>query len=409
MRHIVIVGGGAAGLSAAVAIKRERPEYAVTLLEAGARTGKKIRASGNGKCNITNRFVSPERYYGDHPDFIAAALRGYDYDTIARFLESLGILLVQKEEGKCFPMSMQASFVAETLLYEAEAAGVVIRTSCALEKVRYEKNGFILQSACAQLRCDDLVLAAGSAAAPQLGGNETPYRLAETLGHRIIEPLPALVQLQTYETWPKRLSGLKLPCVVTLLCDGTECTQRSGDVLFTNYGISGLAVLDISIETVKALRNGSYCQIRIDTLPHLSMQQARALLTRHHDAQSLRPLKLWLQRFIPEKLASEVLRQHDLLEKHECDISRKTIYALIHTLKHLTLGIADTRGFKGAEVALGGVDTREIDAQTMASLKRPHLYIIGEMLDVAGDRGGFNFHFAFTSALRAAKAIVQAD
>jgi predicted Rossmann fold flavoprotein len=229
------------------------------------------------------------------------------------------------------------------------------------------------------------------------------------LGHRIIKPLPALVQLQTYETWPKRLSGLKRPCTITLLCDGIASAQRSGDVLFTDYGISGLAVLDISIDTVKALQNGSYCQIDIDTLPHLSMQQARTLFTRHYDTQSLRPLRLWLQRFVPKKLAEEILRQHDLLAARECDINRKKLYALVHTLKHLTLSISETRGFKGAEAALGGVDTCEIDAQTMASLKHPHLYVIGEMLDVTGDRGGFNFHFAFTGALRAAKAIVKAE
>ena len=407
MFDIAIVGGGAAGLSLAAYLKRHRPDLSVALFEAQSKTGRKIRASGNGKCNITNRTVSPQNYFSDNPAFVTDVLKGYDTTRIVRFLQNLGILATEDEEGKYFPMCKEAAFVAEMLHDEALNAGVTLYENTPVESIEKDHLRFVLHTPQKTFFSRYLVLACGSNAAVQLGGSDKGYALAQALGHRLISPLPALVQLVCDPNPFAKAAGVKHKAEVTLKSDGNSVATTYGDILFTSYGISGLAVLDISPYVSHTLAQYGYAEIVIDLFPHMTLQQLRDFLGKHTRNDADTTATLWLARFIPKKLAHIVLDDLDMHRLYERTVRRKQLQRIAYALKHLSCFVTETRGFKGAEVSLGGIDTRDIDAATMASLICERLYLAGEMLDVTGARGGYNFHFAFTSALRIAEHLIK--
>jgi len=399
----VVVGGGAAGLCAAILIARAGLK--ITLLEQNDRVGKKILVSGNGKCNITNRHIVPERFHGSDPKFIRTFLKGYELQQVEAFFKTIGLALTEGKEGKMFPLSMQAAGVVEVLEYEAKEAGVNIVCGCKVERIEREGKGFVLKTSDGQMRSQTLLITVGSVAAPKLGGNNSGYMFASSLGHALIPRHPALVQLCSEEAWVKACAGVKVPGVATLYANGEEISHRQGDLLFTNYGISGLAILDLSREVSLRLAAFEYCELSLDLLPSYSKERLTNLLTAHITKGSDKPLLLWLQGFMHKKLAKVVLEHAKCQSAQEGALNRKEINRIVHTIKHLKLSISDTRGFAYAEVATGGVDTAQIDPETMASKLVPNLYFAGEVLDVDGDRGGYNFHFAWVSAMRAAEAI----
>ncbi len=399
----VVVGGGAAGLCAAILIARTGLK--ITLLEQNDRIGKKILVSGNGKCNITNRHITPERFHSTNPEFVRNALEGYDLESVVSFFDGIGLVLQEGKEGKMFPMSMQAAGVVEILEYEAKRAGVNILCGCRVERIGKTEEGFVLETSLGVKQCQTLLITAGSVAAEKLGGNNSGYMFASSLGHALIPRHPALVQLCSEEAWVQACAGVKIPGVATLYANGEEIMQKEGDLLFTNYGISGLAILDLSREVSLRLAAFEYCELSLDLLPSYSKERLTNLLTAHITKGSDKPLLLWLQGFMHKKLAKVVLEHAKCQSAQEGALNRKEINRIVHTIKHLKLGISDTRGFAYAEVATGGVDTAQIDPETMASKLVPNLYFAGEVLDVDGDRGGYNFHFAWVSAMRAAEAI----
>ena len=404
-KAVIIIGGGASGLIAAILIAREGGT--VTLLEQNSRIGKKILVSGNGKCNIGNRNITPRCFHSQNPPFVESTLKGYGFAKIETFFHSIGLALIEGREGKIFPMSMQASSVTEILEYEAREAGVEIICDAPVETVRVEKGFFTIESAKGRFSAYKLLLASGSPAAPQLGGSLGGLKLAEDLGHTLLPVYPSLVQLCSEEQWVRAASGVKIEGIVKLYANGEYIIEKRGDLLFTNYGISGLAILDISREVSLRLADYAYCELQLDLMPEWTREQLNRLLLSHLHKGARKPLVLWLQGMLNKKLIPIVLEQSGTKAKKEGDLNRKEIGRLVYALKNLKLSISGTRGFKGAEVATGGIDTTEVDAETMVSRKVPGLYFAGEILDVDGDRGGFNFHFAWTSGMRAAEAIVD--
>ncbi len=400
--EMVIVGGGAAGLAAAVLCARNGVN--VTLLEQNDRLGKKILVSGNGKCNIGNKTVSPERFHSQNPAFVKTVLKGYDAKIIEIFFHSIGLELVEGKEGKLFPMSMQAASVVELLEYAALEAGVKIVRSCAVNRVDRVDNHFTLETSQGTFNTETLLLASGSVAAPKLGGSSAGYAFATRMGHTLVPRYPSLVQLVSEERWVKQCAGVKLPGTATLFANGMQVTQKEGDLLFTPYGISGLTILDLSREVSLHLAQFDYCELSLDLMPRFTKEQLTNLLLGRVDAKSQKPLALWLQGILHKKLVPRILEVSKVKAKTESELNRKEIGKLVYALKHLKLSISDTKGFEHAEVATGGVNTAEVDPETMMSKVVKNLYFAGEILDVDGDRGGFNFHFAWVSAMRAAKA-----
>ena len=404
---MIIVGGGAAGLCAAIVAGRGGQQ--VTLLEQNDQAGKKIRVSGNGKCNITNRYITPKRFHSQNPGFVHTLLESYEFKAVESFLASIGLVLTEGAEGKMFPLSLQASTVVELLLYEAHKAGVEIVYNCTVTGVEKQGALFSLETTQGIMQCSRLLVTAGSPAAPQLGGSTTGYALATKMGHTLIPRHPSLVQLCSEETWTKKCAGVKVAGVAKLYANGEYIIQREGDLLFTSYGISGLAILDLSREASIRLAQFDYCELWLDLMPQLSKEKLTNLMLGRIDKESQKSVILWLQGFLHKKLVPVILSQAKCMANIEKELNRKEINKLVHTIKNLKLSISDTKGFSGAEVATGGIDTSEINPHTMESLHIPNLYFAGEILDVDGDRGGFNFHFAWVSAMRAAKAIANKD
>ncbi len=400
---MIIVGAGAAGLAAAITAARAGQR--VELLEQNSRPGKKILVSGNGKCNITNRYIATNCFHSTNPDFIKETLSGYDFDVVKDFFTSIGLELIEGKEGKIFPLSLQAASVVELLEYEAKRAGVEIHCDCKVTRITKEGTDFILETSLGEKHSQTLLVTAGSPAAPQLGGNDSGYLFAATMGHTLIPRHPSLVQLCSEESWVKTCAGVKVGGVARLYANGEYITEKEGDLLFTNYGISGLAILDLSREVSTRLATFDYCELSLDLMPGMSKEKLTNLLVGRIGQGSKKPIELWLQGVLHKKLVNIVLKHSKCKSRTESDLNRKEVNKLVHTIKNLKLSINDTKGFKGAEVSTGGVDTTEVDPRTMASKIVPGLYFAGEILDVDGDRGGFNFHFAWVSGIRAGKAV----
>ncbi len=397
-KKIIIVGAGASGLVAAIGCARAGKS--VTVLEQNNKIGKKILVSGNGKCNIDNKYINLNRFHSQNPDFAAKVLKGYEFPVIEKFFSSLGLALIEGKEGKMFPMSLQATSVVELLEYEAKRAGVHIVCNCAVARVDKKGSTFILETSQGTKNCSQLVLASGSPAAPQLGGSNSGYAFATKLGHTLTPRHPSLVQLCSEESWVKKCAGVKVAGVAKLYANGEYITEKKGDILFTNYGISGLAILDLSREASTRLANFDYCELHLDLMPEYSKEKLTHLLLSRVQKESEKPIELWLQGVLNKKLITIILKHSRSRAKQEKELNRKEINKLVHTIKHLKLSINDTRGFKGAEVSTGGIDTSEVNPQTMESKLVPNLFFAGEILDVDGDRGGFNFHWAWVTGLR---------
>ncbi len=400
MVDMIVVGAGAAGLIAAITSARAGQK--IILLEQNTKIGKKILVSGNGKCNIDNKYITTNRFHGQNPDFIEKVLESYGVEVVEKFFTSIGLELIEGKEGKMFPMSLQASSVVELLEYEAKRVGVQIICDCAVTSISKEADTFTVETSQGTKRCKKLLLASGSPAAPQLGGSNSGYAFATKMGHSLIPRHPSLVQLCSEETWVKACAGVKVAGVAQLYANGEYITEKKGDLLFTNYGISGLAILDLSREVSTRLANYDYCELNLDLMPELSKEKLTNLLLNRIEEGSEKPIEIWLHGVMNKKLISIILEQSKCKAKQENDLNRKEVGKLVYTIKNLKLSINDTKGFKGAEVATGGINTTEINPQTMESKLVPNLYFAGEILDVDGDRGGFNFHFAWVTGLKAA-------
>ena len=395
---MIIIGAGAAGLCAAII--RARAGQNIMLLEQNSKVGKKILVSGNGKCNIDNRYINMNRFHSQNPEFIEKVLTGYGFDVVKKFFTSIGVELIEGKEGKMFPMSLQASSVVELLEYEAKRAGVEIVCDCTVKSIDKREGSFTLETSRGTKTCEQLLLANGSPAAPQLGGSDSGYAFATKLGHTLIPRHPSLVQLCSDETWVKGCAGVKVAGVAKLYANGEYITEKKGDLLFTNYGISGLAILDLSREVSTRLASFDYCELSLDLMPEYSKEKLTNLLMQRIQNESQKPITLWLQGIINKKLIPIILEQSKCKAEIENDLNRKEINKIVHSIKNLKLSISDTKGFKGAEVSTGGIDTKEVNPQNMESKIVPNLFFAGEILDVDGDRGGFNFHFAWVTGLK---------
>ncbi len=399
MADIIIVGAGAAGLMASIVAGRAG--HSVILLEQNTKIGKKILVSGNGKCNITNRYIQTNRFHGHNPDFIEKVLQGYGFETVEPFFTSIGLELTEGKDGKMFPLSLQASSVVELLEYEAKRVGVQILCDAAVTALAKNTDTFTVETRQGTYSSHKLILASGSPAAPQLGGSNSGYAFATKMGHTLIPRHPSLVQLCSEESWVKNCAGVKVAGVATLYANGEQITEKKGDLLFTTYGISGLAILDLSREVSTRLASFDYCELSLDLMPAFSKERLSNLLLDRIKSNSEKPIILWLQGVLHKKLIPVIVEQSKCKAKAESDLDRKEINKLVHTIKHLKLTISETKGFEGAEVSTGGINTEEVNPLTMESNLVPNLYFAGEILDVDGDRGGFNFHFAWVSGMRA--------
>lgn len=394
----VIIGGGASGLAAAVFCARAQGGEQVLVLEKAPRVGKKLLATGNGTCNITNRLATPPHYHGANIAFTAPVLNAFTPDDCLLFFDSLGIVCTERENGRYYPLCEQAAAVLDCLRLELNRLGVTVRTECAVTAVKPQKNRVDVHTAEETFTAQNVLLCTGGAASPSLGGSVDGYALATALGHRKTPLFPAIVQVKTDVTFIKAMKGLRTDAAVTFVLDGKPLCTHTGELLFTEYGISGPAVMQISraVGDWERRKNGTMLA-KIDLLPSMTDEA----LARHLASRPHRTAEDFLTGLLHKRIGQTVCRAAGFsLGDTVNDVSR-----LVETIKRFTVTVGGTQGFGGAQVTAGGIDTREVDPLTLESRLAPHVYLLGELLDVDGDCGGYNLHWAWASAYAAAKAV----
>ncbi len=400
---IAIIGAGAAGLMASITASKAGTK--VHLYEQNSRPAKKILASGNGRCNISNTQVSPADYFGQRPEFSNFALNNFSFVQLQKFCKSIGLLLNILDDGRAYPLSNEAKSVALSFESYARSCGVEIFNECSITQIEHKNDRFYLHTPLNVSEAYDKVLiCTGSEAAPQLGGSALGYELASSLGHTIIPTYPSLVQLHINSSLHEKMSGIKLDAEVTLFLNGKKEQSIKGDILFTKYGISGFAILDISQMASEALLNYQSVDIGLDLLPKFERQTLSIQLSQMAQELPSYTVETILSGFLPIKLCKVLLEDARIPSQTlGKDVHTKMAKQIVSKIKDWRFEISQTHGFKHAEVSGGGVNTDEVNEKTMESKKCKGLYFAGEVLDIVGRRGGFNFHFAFSSGYLAGK------
>ncbi|AFL67990.1 NAD(P)/FAD-dependent oxidoreductase [Sulfurospirillum barnesii] len=396
MKRVGIVGAGASGL--VCAIEAARKGHKVSLFEKNSKVGRKILATGNGKCNISNLNISLSRYHGESVATIKEVLKRFDTVTCKSFFAKLGLEMREGEAGKLYPMSHQASSVVDLLLHEARSLGVDIFLESEVKSIAHQQGAFCLHVKEQSYLFDACVIGTGSLAMPNLGSSGSGYGFAQSFGHRLVEPYPSLVQCVCDEASIERASGVKMEARVELYIENQKVQSVQGDLLFTAYGLSGSAILEISRNVSYACLKQERVHVILDLMPTLSKEALQSLLQKRLSLAKGKSLSLWLEGIIPKKLALMILEKEKLLHvKDASQLSMKELKKIVFALKALSLHVKETKGFESAEVCAGGVDMSEIEPKNLMSRKIKELYFCGEVLDVDGDCGGFNLHFAWAS------------
>ncbi len=406
MKNIAIIGGGASGLMAALFAARSGAS--VTLYEHNASVGKKILASGNGRCNIINTAATYADYAGNDPQFVTYALKQMSLHYFQSFCHSLGLLLDIKDDGRCYPLSNEAKSVLIALKSAVTEAGVHILTECAVTAISKDTNGFIITSDKGKQRYERVLIATGSEAAPQLGATADGYAFARSFGHDIIPTYPSLVQLHLSSKHPPKMAGVKTVAEVTLVINGKKETTATGDILFTSYGISGLAILDISQRASYALLNKQRVSLSLNLLPRYDRQSLASTMEKLFASVPTQTVQNALCGLLPAKIVTYLLDDAGIaLSARVSALNPKEVKKLTHLIGEWKFEVSDTHGFKHAEVSGGGVSTAQVNNKTMESKLVEGLYFAGEVLDIVGRRGGYNFNFAWASGMIAGKEIVK--
>ncbi|MBN1840348.1 MAG: NAD(P)/FAD-dependent oxidoreductase [Campylobacterales bacterium] len=396
MKRVGIVGAGASGLVCAIEATRKGNE--VFLFEKNSKVGRKILATGNGKCNISNQNIMLDFYHGEAISNIKEVLKRFDVLTCKNFFSKLGLEFREGEAGKLYPMSHQASSVVDLLLHEARSLGVQICLESEVVAIEKKEGHFVLHVKEQTYLFDACVIATGSLAMPNLGSSGSGYDFAKAFGHQVIVPFPSLVQCVCEEAYVALASGVKVEGVVELFVENQKVQCATGDLLFTPYGLSGSTILEISRKVSLAMVRGEKVHVVLDMMPMFSKEALQSLLQKRVSIAKGKSLSLWLEGMIPKKLALLILHHEKLLHvKEASELSAKELKKIVFALKALRLHVTQTKGFESAEVCAGGVDLREIETKSLQSRRVENLYFCGEVLDVDGDCGGFNLHFAWAS------------
>ena len=405
---LIIIGGGAAGLAAAVFVTREKPDSRVLVLEKNPRVGKKLMATGNGTCNLTNIHATAENYHGA-PLLAEKAMKALTIPETLDFFTAIGVDCVTREDGKVYPASEQAGAVLDAFRLTAEAQGVTILCEKKVTRLQKQKSLWAVYTEAESYVAPTILVTVGGAAAPALGGSAEGYRLLTDLGCNKTPLFPSIVQLRTATDFVRSVKGIRVDGTLSLRLNGKELARNSGEVLFTDYGLSGPAVMQISRPAANWER-----QKKGELTAHLDLLPAwdRAALTARIAERSRLPgrtLEDLLTGLTHKRVGQTVLRVAGVLPltRPADSLTADEGERIAATLKDWSLTVTGTQGFGGAQVTAGGIDAAEIDPATFAVKRLPGVYAAGEVLDVDGDCGGFNLQFAWSSAYVAAMNIVQ--
>jgi predicted Rossmann fold flavoprotein len=406
---IAIIGAGAAGIIAAITAKRLNKNLHIDLFDANKGLGKKILASGNGRCNISNSKVTSKNYLGENPDFTSFALKEFDFKAFEKFCKSIGLLLDIKPSGKVYPLSNEAKSVTNLLELALKELGVNIYLESMITDIEKVEDKFNIKTQeCEYKAYDKVLISNGLGAAPQLNANESGLDFASKFEHSFNPTYPSLVGLKSDNTYNGKLQGVKKECNVSLFVNGNLEQEIFGDVLFTSYGVSGFAILDISQLAVLNLSSYQDVKIAINFFPKINRNDlSDQIQTLFKTIPSQKAVDI-ITGMVSNKIAPVLLDICKInIDTKAADINAKQIKALAYQLNQWKLKIIDTQGFGHAEASGGGVRTHEVDNKTYESKLCKGLYFAGEVLDIVGNRGGFNLQFAWASGYLVGKSIIK--
>lgn len=392
------------------AISAARLGAHVTILEKNPRVGKKILATGNGRCNFTNVNAGYSCYSSENPGFVQKALSDFTASDAISFFEELGIQHKVEEMGKVFPMSDQASSILDVLLYELNRLGVNIICDSNVVDIIPENGSFILKTKDGnKYRGDSVVLAPGGKAMPSSGSDGYGYDLALKLGHTMTDTFPALVQLMLEGDYFKRIDGVKFIGTAEIIDNNGSVIKDRGDILFTNYGVSGPPVLQISRKAGELLKSGKQATLKISILDTMSKEEVTDLIDRRFKTDLNKTLEFSFVGLINKRLIPVVLLKAGIsdLKRPISSITSKERDRIAEILTDWRFNIRGTKSWPSAQVTAGGINTREIDENTMESFLIKGLYFAGEIMDVDGMCGGYNLQWAWSSGFIAGRSAAK--
>ncbi len=404
----LVIGGGAAGLAAAVFLTREQKNKRVLVLEKNPRVGKKLLATGNGTCNLTNTAATAHRYHGA-PALAQAVLDAFPVSETIAFFTEIGVDSAVRPDGKVYPYSQQAGAVLDALRLSAESAGVEIRCDSKVERLEKSGDGWVAVVGAQRFFASKVLVTVGGAAAPSLGGSADGYRLLTDWGCEKTPLFPSIVQVRTDTEYVRSVKGIRVDATVHLTLDGKKIAAQTGEVLFTDYGLSGPAVMQLSrpVGDWERRKKGTMTA-HLDLLPQWSREQLMERI-QQRSRLSGRTLEDLLTGLLHKRVGQTVLRVAQVLPLTRSveSLTAQECQRITATIKDWPLTVVGTQGFGGAQVTAGGIAAVCVDSHTMAVKGAQGLYAAGEVLDVDGDCGGFNLQFAWSSAYVAARAMMK--
>ena len=408
---VIIIGGGAAGLAAAVFLGRAAAQgtsHRIAVLEKGPRVGKKLMATGNGTCNLTNVNATAADYHGA-PRLAQGALSAFSVAETMDFFTSIGVDCATRPDGKVYPLSEQAGAVLDALRLEAQALGV--ETICDTKVTALKKQGNAWCVVCdnAKYVAKQVLVTVGGAAAPALGGSADGYRLLTDLGCTKTPLFPSIVQVRTATEFVRSVKGIRVDAALTLRLDGRVAAQSCGEVLFTDYGLSGPAVMFISrpVADWERQKRGEMTA-HLDLLPDWDGDRLLVRICQRREMKG-RTLEDLLTGLLHKRVGQTVLRVAEVLPltREANSLTDEECACIAQVIKNWKLPVTGTQGFGGAQVTAGGIAATEIDPSTFEIKRLPGVYAAGEVLDVDGDCGGYNLQFAWSSAYVAAQTMTK--
>jgi predicted Rossmann fold flavoprotein len=397
-KRVLIVGGGSSGLMAAITAAASGAE--AVLLERNDRVGKKLLATGNGRCNLTNMNLRPDDFHGADREWTEAVLGKFPLKKTLDFFESLGVACRSEEGGKVFPWSFQASAVLDVLRYEGQRLGMQTLTGTEVKTLSRENDAFWVETrdGC-RFSGDRVVMACGGRAGPQFGSDGSAYRLVTALGHSLVEPFPAIVPLRLRGDFFRRLQGVKVQGRVEAGLGSESLRREDGEILFTEYGLSGPPVLQLSRTAGEVLKKGGQPWLRLDLFPEKEPEELAARLAERLRGQGHKNIEMALVGWLHKRLIPVLLQQAGIADRtRQCaELSHDERNKLAALLKSWTMAVIGAQPWPMSQVTAGGVDCRDVEATSLESRLVPGLHFCGEMLDVDGDCGGFNLQWAWSS------------
>ncbi len=390
--NICVIGGGASGMAAALAAA-ENPNNQVVLLERQARLGRKLQATGNGRCNLSNLYAGNGGYHGVDPDFARPALDMFPPEKTISWFRSLGLFTVTEVSGKVYPYSDQANSVVDVLRFALEKENISVETDFEVKSVRKTDGGFSVSDGQRTVDCEKLIIACGGIAGSKLGGTMSGYKLLAKFGHRSTKLRPALVQLKSSWGGVAALKGVRANCRVMIFNNDMLQGQSAGEIQFTDYGVSGPVIFEVSRDVCST--SGDWKCV-LDLLPDCSAQELEEELRRRRERKI--PVSDLLTGVLHNRLGRVLVKAAGVRGTDSAEsLTDQEILDVCHAVKHFEIPLTEPMGMDSAQVTAGGVLTEQFDPNTMESALVPGLYACGEVLDIDGDCGGYNLQWAWSS------------